>query len=114
MPALQPADLWQRRLALDTTATRSILPGRVPSLHLQYDNPAAADLPGRSIAALLVGIAAGAVVVALRRGMPSDILMRWPHAFGVAGGLFWWLWLSLSVIGWVVIAVTLGTLLRRS
>jgi hypothetical protein len=41
-----------------------------------------------------------------------DFLATWPHLAGVAFGLVWWLWLTPSVVGWVIVAVSLLSVVR--
>ncbi len=110
----EPSELWQQGLGQKVAATRAMTQGKMHRLRLRYENPQEIDLPWRLTAALLLALAAGALVVAIRRGTSFDLLVRWPHALGVAGGLFWWLFLSPSAGGWVVIAFTLGMLIRRN
>ena len=33
---------------------------------------------------------------------------RWPHAIATVVGLAWWLWMRPSVLGWVIMLVSLG------
>ncbi len=110
----EPAELWHQGLGQKVAATRAMSQGKLVRLRLRYENPQGIGLLWRLTAALLLALAAGTLVVAIRRGPPFDLLARWPHALGVAGGLFWWLFLSPSVGGWVVIAFTLGMFVRRN
>jgi hypothetical protein len=41
-----------------------------------------------------------------------DSFSRWPHLPGVVIGLAWWLWLSPSSVGWLIVAVFLVSSLR--
>ncbi len=45
---------------------------------------------------------------ALGRTRRAQWLTKWPHAAGVVVGLAWWLWLSPSVLGWLIVAVSLA------
>ena len=110
----EPAELWHQGLGQKVAATRAMSQGKLVRLRLRYENPQGIDLLWRLTASLLLALAAGALVVAIRRGTSCDLLARWPHALGVAGGLFWWLFLSPSAGGWVVMAFTLGMLFRRN
>jgi hypothetical protein len=58
---------------------------------------------GAAVWASLFGFA----VVLVRRGTFWQAFARWPHAFGTALGLAWWLWLWPSVLGLVIVAVVL-------
>jgi len=37
---------------------------------------------------------------------------RWPHLAGVLVGLLWWLWLSPSFLGWLIVAICLAGAVR--
>ena len=63
----------------------------------------------------LAGIAGFLVVVGLaalviRRGLLGNWFARWPYVFGVGFGLAWWLWLSPSAVGLLIV---LAVLLRQ-
>jgi hypothetical protein len=59
----------------------------------------------RSIVALLVGLVGLGSIVALNRNQIENV--RWMHLFGVLAGLSWWLWLQPSVIGLLIVAISL-------
>ena len=46
----------------------------------------------------------------IRRGLLGNWFARWPYVFGVGLGLAWWLWLSPSAVGLLIV---LAVLLRR-
>ncbi len=112
--ATEAVEIWKQGLQDGMIDTRYDLPGGGPTLKLSYAGEPKSDLAGRLAAALLLGIGAGATIVALRRGMPSDILIRWPSALGIFVGLFWWLWLWPSVVGLAIVLLCLSTFVRRS
>ncbi len=37
---------------------------------------------------------------------------QWPYALGVLGGIAWWLLASPSLLGWVIVAVSLWGAIR--
>jgi hypothetical protein len=112
-PATEAAEVWGQGFRQAATRTRYTLSGSASSLQPTYAPEPESDLSQRLALAFILGIGAGGVIVALRRGMPGDLLVRWPGAFGVAAGLFWWLWLWPSVLGLVIVLLCLSTLLRR-
>lgn len=56
-----------------------------------------------------LSVLAGTIGLAMwvARGPGHAWFVRWCHGWGVALGLFWWLWLSPSPLGWLIIGLTL-------
>ena len=79
---------------------------RFTTVEVNYARTPAGDLPARLTAA--VGLLAAALVLYLvaSRGQVGEWLARWPHACGVAVGIAWWLFLAPSVLGLVLVAVS--------
>ncbi len=50
--------------------------------------------------------------VGLRRGTLIESFQRWPQAVGMIVGLLWWLWLSPSLLGLVLVVACLASSLR--
>jgi hypothetical protein len=69
-------------------------------------------LPGLLPGALLIALAGLGQTFDTRRRRAADLPWRWPHALGVAAGLFYWLYLSPSIVGWLIVAASLATALR--
>ena len=55
-------------------------------------------------------VAVGLAALLFRRGLLGNWFVRWPYVFGVGIGLAWWLWLSPSVVGLLIV---LAVLLRQ-
>jgi len=55
-------------------------------------------------------IAMGLAALLIRRGLLWNWFARWPYLFGIGVGLAWWLWLSPSAVGLLIV---LAVLLRQ-
>ncbi|MEO8498429.1 MAG: hypothetical protein ABI614_25480, partial [Planctomycetota bacterium] len=66
----------------------------------------------RLVLALAICVAAWFAWKLARRAGLRDAFSRWPHLPGVAFGLAWWLWLTPSIVGWLIAAVFLASSLR--
>jgi hypothetical protein len=53
-----------------------------------------------------------AVLLVLLAASTTGRLHRWPHLFGAVLGLCWWLWLWPSIIGLLLVAVSLSAAVR--
>jgi len=109
-----PTELWLSALDRPQAVLR-LASGEGPdSISLLYGQKQR-DLPVSRLAGLL-GVMAITVLGAwaVRRPLFREILGRWPHAFGVAIGLAWWLWLTPSILGWGIVLVSLLAALRSA
>ena len=86
--------------------------GAMPGITLVKPSGLSGEWLTRVLIAL--GIASSLMLLFLARSWrPAwELLARWPHLAGVAGGLVWWLFLSPSLLGWVVVAISLLSALR--
>ncbi len=86
-----------------------------PSAVLSLASPkqSSGELLGRLLAVLSAVAAIVAVDWVGRRGDVKEFLARWPQLLGVLFGLAWWLWLSPSLLGWLIVAVSVVDVLRR-
>lgn len=103
----QPGDLWDRTGAEAGSTNRFLVPRdglapRVRSLHLGE-----AGFWQRCGAAAAVALAALLLALATRRGALVELVRRWPQPAVAAIGVCWWLWLSPSPLGWLLIAASL-------
>ena len=98
-----PAGL--RHLDLDESqiTTRYAFVGEIRELSLRYTPPPQGDLGGRGAMALLMLTFSAAAVWVVRRGFAIPSPTRWAHAMAVALGLAWWLWLSPSLVGGLIV-----------
>lgn len=107
----RPRQLWQRSFIGNRPVTRCALAGPAATLTIRYPFADQADFWWRIVAAAaLVGLAAWVH----RRAARWDGFCRWPAFFGVLAGLAWWLWLSPSFVGWLVVLASLTAGLRPS
>ncbi len=81
------------------------------------------DLAARLLVALAMAVGTAAFCLLGRREDFRQWFLRWPHLAGVLLGLAWWLWLTPSAVGWVIVAASLaatpslawrGNIYRRS
>jgi hypothetical protein len=86
--------------------------GAQTKLELNYGPGPASDWPARWPTALGLLACALAVYVLAVRGHLAEWLTRWPQVCGVAAGLGWWLFLSPSLLGWAIIALSLWSAVR--
>jgi hypothetical protein len=114
-PAPPPGtvDVWSLTQAESgEPATRCIFQGAVSRLEVNYDSPPRGDLPERAVVAWsIVGISL-IVYLLLLRGAMGEWFVQKPHALGVLIGLAWWLWLAPSILGWVIVLVSILGALR--
>ncbi|HVC97376.1 MAG TPA: hypothetical protein VND64_27085 [Pirellulales bacterium] len=72
------------------------------------------EFTGRSKAAAVVVLASLVLAIVLAIRMPWDACRQWPQVWGVAAGIAWWLWLTPSVLGWAIVAISLWSSWRSS
>ncbi len=113
-PAADLAELWQCSLDHRQVATRCEFPGKADRLTLQYRQIQSSRLPGVLLGILGLGALVSLGVLGLGSATLGEWMRRWPSALGVAVGLGWWLWLSPSLLGWVLVAASLLAQVRSA
>jgi hypothetical protein len=98
---------WQRFVAEGQASVSSAAPGPNDVVALEYR-----PIEPRAWLPRLAGIAGFLVIVGLaglivRLGLLRSVIVRWPAVFGVGFGLAWWLWLSPSAVGLLIVLVVL-------
>ncbi|MDZ4819052.1 MAG: hypothetical protein SGJ20_08775 [Planctomycetota bacterium] len=78
--------------------------GKCPSVEVNYPQRTLGSSPPQMPQALLVSGTVLAAAWLLTSQRASRQLERWPRVAGVALGVFWWLFLSPSWIGWLIVA----------
>jgi hypothetical protein len=109
----QPVELWNR-IGASGAATRSFLAprnGAAPRFRSLRVGPT--GLWQRSAAAAAIALATLLLMAASRRGVLVELVRRWPQAVIAALGICWWLWLSPSWVGWLLVALGLVAVFRR-
>ena len=79
--------------------------GDLPSIAIQPASTALSGFQLRLGFATLLGLVGFGTIARIRREHLENI--RWLFAFGVLGGLFWWLWLQPSFFGWIIVLASL-------
>lgn len=106
------SDAWHaaffqgRRLLVEQAA------GALPEIAVQVTPLPAAPVVARVLAGAGWVLLLGLVAIGLRRGLLVEVFRRWPQAIGVLAGLAWWLWLSPSVLGLLLVAACVATSVR--
>jgi hypothetical protein len=71
------------------------------------------DLLLRILATVCLLLAMAALFVVNRRQPIGDLFLSYPRLVGVLAGLAWWLWLTPSVFGWIIVLASLVPSFRR-
>lgn len=86
--------------------TRLNSPGPISRATIAFPRTAARDHAWRLAAALLVLAATAWSALGKRRYLAANGFARWPHAVSMAVGIAWWLWMTPSVLGLVIMAIS--------
>ena len=95
------------------SVTRFLIQRDEPVPQLQYVWTGQSGWLRRLGAAIGLALATLLISSAMRRGVAVEFVRRWPSVAGVVVGLAWWLWLSPSALGWLLILVSLTAGFRR-
>jgi hypothetical protein len=107
-----PAGRWDALAQRTPELTHSIVPGAAALAEIEYPYSRSSSWVAR---ALVAGLILGTVVTLYgfcRSPVKLESPRRWPYVWGVLAGLAWWLFLTPSVVGWVIVAVVIAALLR--
>jgi hypothetical protein len=97
---------WPR--SADNAQTLARYAGHADSITLRYAPVETNGWLARLAAVLTIGLLAAGAVVLVERGALWHGFARWPHAFGVALGLGWWLFLRPSGLGLLIVLAVLA------
>jgi hypothetical protein len=99
---------WQRFVAAGQSTVICAGNGMADAIALDYRPVGAQSWLSRlaGLAAFLVAVALAALVI--RRDLLGNWFIRWPHVCGVCLGLAWWLWLSPSAVGLLIVLAVLS------
>ena len=103
---------WNQTISADQEPLRFIFDGGAPTLTLLHEDLFRKALR-QGASALIALLACGGLYLILSRWHGwRDWLARWPQVTGVVIGIVWWLWLVPSFVGWLVVLLSLLSLLR--
>lgn len=119
-PALDesPAAIFNTSLGRSHGALGAMFLGEAPMVQVTYSNPYASDLPSRIVHVLVAAVLLLATVFLVHYTSAFQWLPHRPRVAGIALGLFWWLFLFPSALGWLIVAASvvvpyLPSLFRR-
>jgi hypothetical protein len=104
-----PAETWLRAREQPGTPIRAVGEKGSESISITYRPVDTGRFGRRVFLASVLAAVALAAVLAIACGWFSGLFQRWPHVFGVAIGLAWWLWLWPGVVGWAIILLVLAS-----
>ena len=103
---------WQRFVAEGQATVSSAADGPVDAVALEYRPIEALSWVPRLTGIMTFLAAVGLAALLVRWGLLGRWFARRPYVFGVGFGLAWWLWLSPSAVGLLIVpAVLLGRFL---
>ena len=113
--ATDAADLWQATLA--SSCPVALLSergtgGSESTGDLSFYRTGTSNIWSRLNAAFAIVVFICIVRMGIKRGLLPMFTRRWPHLLGTAAGLFWWLFLSPSLVGLFIVAACLAASVR--
>ncbi len=108
-----PIELWLWTLEQPQSVVRFVSDQAGDAITLVYRKPTDGEQAWRLVAAAGLALATAVLVWAVRRGIAAPVLRQWLPLWGIAAGVAWWLWLTPSILGLVLMLVAFGGGLRR-
>jgi len=109
------AEHWSWSQSEPRRTLRFNFPGDEPSMSIVYQQAVTGPDPTlRWLATIGLVTAVLAIAISVRKGLWNQAAWRWPHALATAVGLFWWLLLTPSVLGLVIVLLSVAASLRWS
>jgi hypothetical protein len=108
----QSSDIWNFSGHAAAESAYYDFSGHVPSLPLTWRADTRRSWWSGFWAAILIAALGAGVHVLATRGVLCEWLQRWPYAVGVLAGIAWWLLAWPSLLGWVIVAVSLWGVVR--
>jgi hypothetical protein len=108
----QPGELWDQVHADGGTFTRFLVHRDGPAPRVRMIRTGQAGLLERLGACAGIVLMTSLTLAASRRGIPVELMRRWPHVLGAAAGIAWWLWLSPSILGCLIVAASMAAAVR--
>jgi hypothetical protein len=109
----EPAEIFATMTTTPRTTTHLSWKGKASQMAVNGPQGSMGDFWLRlaSSFCLLLGVA---VLCVVNRHRPiRDFFLSYPRLVGVLVGLAWWLWLTPSLVGWIIVAVSLLPAVRR-
>jgi len=106
------AQSWSSLLDRPLEVARLSFSGNVPAVTVAYSETESGWLSRRMGSASILVTLVVILGLALHRGLLGELFCRWPHLVGVLAGIVWWLWMWPSVLGLLIVAASLASLLR--
>jgi hypothetical protein len=105
---LESPQLWHGCTASPQTTVRCVAAAGPSVLLVGVQHTRADPWLYRLLAALGCALLLPLLALGSVRRSACRFCCRWPAAVGVAVGLAWWLWLQPSILGWLLIILTLA------
>ena len=112
LPVGDAVESWSSLLDRPEEVSRLSFEGNTRAITVAYIETESGWLSRRLGLASMVLTFVLMLGLALHRGLLGEFFCRWPHLVCVLLGLAWWLWLWPSIIGLLIVAVSLASLLR--
>ena len=103
-----------RPVAVSGTEIRLAFEGSAPTLVMVGANNSLPNLLQRSMTVVAIALLFAIVFLARSWRSVCEFVATWPHLLGVIFGIAWWLWLSPSFLGWVIVMISLVSAARPS
>jgi len=101
-PSWSELNIWLDEHAGNGASTRFAFRGQVDHVDIRYQAAPSRVWQTLFWALAFIGLVIGVVVLA-NRNWVREFLYTWPHVWVVLFGLCWWLWLSPSLVGLIII-----------
>jgi hypothetical protein len=105
IPQDSSSQTWQQSLGRHNPSAHYRLDGAATAPVLDYPRAFAGDWGSRVAQAAVACVIILLIGWAIRSTRLSDVIARWPQAAVIVLGLLWWLLLSPSAVGWIIVAL---------
>jgi hypothetical protein len=103
----QPPQISEALLQGDVTAYRGVHEGPLTAVRIRYAPPEQDDFQGRLWLAVLIILAGALAGLIYRNRAAMNMIRNWPYVPAFSAGLFWWMWLSPSIVGLLIMLASL-------
>jgi len=109
--SLEAPDVWSQS-GSDETVVYAMSDGAAPTIEVSVQSVRTSDWSLRVWHAIIFLLICLALYVLIRRTSISDLFLEWPLAFGVLLGIVWMVWLTPSIVGFLIITASVVRSLR--